>query len=118
MKVKFNNEDVFRNVGPFAEGAEEIHLWDMPENLNGFVLFEDDEKTVIRDCSGFIYRYNIYDDPETTTLIVYTDNPDCKQSKPDPNETFTEWDPPVNESDLVSAVADLMMEVDMMKMGM
>lgn len=117
MKIKFNNETEFHTLSSYGMSQHEFATFGIPENLSGFVLYEDDEVTEIEDYSGFIYRHNPYDDVNTWG-IIYTDDPDNIKPAPDPNAKVVVFEDPVSQEELTEAVADLMVEVDIIKLGL
>lgn len=118
MKVKFNSSEIFTSIhrcqiAPnFVKLVAEDLVWD----LSGFVMYEDDEETIIRDCSDYNYQWNIYTD--IPNGVVLTNSETEKEKEPDPNapKPMELLDPLTNE-ELTECVADLMTEVDMIKMG-
>ena len=114
MKIKFKDSDECISLNVYLVDTYRVTVGyeDISENLSGFILYEDDEKTVIKDCSDFIYRWDIY--YPTEGMIVYTNSEIDRQDDVDPN-TGSMYESPIGIEDLISCVADLMFENSLMK---
>lgn len=115
--IRYNNEDVSIRLGAFSVSSSIISLMypNVRENLNGFVIY-DEEGGVVADGSDFKYRWDVLEgDPDR---IYYTNSPDNVQTKKlDMEDQIEEVDPLTNE-ELTEAVADLMYEVSVAKLGL
>lgn len=119
MKVKFNSSNNFILVRTYMITENIIHLLDdnLVWDLSGFVLYEDDEKTIIKDCSDFIYQWNVY--TEYQKGVTLTNSKTEREGEPDPNEPSPVEDlDPLSNEELTSCVGDLMFEMSLMKMGL
>lgn len=117
MYVKFNDEDIFRRVISYGINPFLINLFgpEIIEDFSGFKLYKDDKETVEKDCSEYIYKWNIYTEYPDGGCI-YTNDQNLKE--PDPKTVVMEETvDPLNDSQLTEVVADLMYEVDMIKLG-
>lgn len=120
MKIKFNDKDdsgVFIPLSSYLLEPHRVTLGykDITENLNGFILYEDDEETVVRDCSNFIYRWDVFYHFGNT--ITYTDLEKERQANINPGEGIA-YESPINIGELTNCVADLMFENSLMKLGL
>lgn len=90
---------------------------DNPEDVSGgFLIYSD--KTLIFDGTKCIYRWDVLD--HKPNIIYYTNDPKCKQEKPFPTiptEVEEQVDSLTNE-ELTNCVADLMYQIDKMKLGL
>lgn len=118
MKVKFNDSKNFITLNGFAIGKGEVTLVGkgIGENLSGFILYEDDETTVVRDCSDFVYRWDIYN--ENANQITFTNSETDRQSKPDKTEKLKEIVDPLSNEELTESVADIIYEISMTQLGL
>lgn len=119
MNVKFNSSETFFKVDSYTIYANMITLIDenLIWDLSGFILYEDDKTTVIRDCSDFIYKWNIYKELEHG--VTLTNSETDREPEPGLNKTSpVEEVFPLNNDELTSCVADLMFETSLMKLGM
>lgn len=66
-------------------GNSENLSWD----LSGFKLYESDGETLIRDCSDYTHRWDIYNQNENK-VVYLTDLEDFTEPDPDTVE-WTEW---------------------------
>lgn len=118
MKVKFNNSENFIILNGLAVGRNKVTLAGdgIGENLSGFVLYNDDETTVVRDCSDFVYRWDIYN--ENTEQITFTNSETDRQSEQVETEMPKEIVDPLSNEELTETVADLMYEVSVAQLGL
>lgn len=117
MKIKFNNEQDFLDLITIGNEKNHIAVFGLSENLSGFIIYEDDEETVIQDCSNFVYRFNPYDDPSVYG-VIYTDIPDHVKPPEDPDaKPIVIESEGVDQYELTQTVAELMMDVDKIKLG-
>ena len=72
MKVKFNDSDNFILLTGYVLYNDKVKLtaFGITENLSGFMLYEDDEKTIVRDCTGYKYKWNIYTEYENGIMLT------------------------------------------------
>lgn len=84
MKVKFNNSENFIQLTSYGMYSNKVDMTGegIAENLSGFILYEDDETTVIRDCSDYKYKWNIYTEYENG--IVLTNSETDREQEPIP----------------------------------
>ena len=119
VKAKFKNEERYHAVGAFAACGDVVTIKGdtITENLSGFILYEDDEKTVIRDYSAYVYKWNIYTD--YTNGIALTKSETNREREPIPCTTPPQEiiDPLTNE-ELTSTIAELLYETSLMQLGM
>lgn len=118
-KVAFKDGETFDILGYcIGKNIVEIHYKykDPKENLSGFIIC-DEAGDIIKDCSDFIYRWDIVD--QRPDRIYYTNDPDYCQTEPFPDlSDIQEQAEPLTNEELTEAVADLMYEVSMMQLGM
>lgn len=87
------------------------------ENLSGFQVYERDY--LIFDGSDYIHRWDVVE--QRPGEIWYTSNPDNKQEEPFPiysGEVEEEQVEPLTNDELTECVAELMCQIDMMKLGL
>lgn len=119
MKVKFENSDKFILLNSYLICSNLVALSyeSIEENLEGFVLYDDDESTIVKNCSDFIYRWDVYE--QRQNQIYYTNNEGYRQREPHPNDPKpVEAVSPLTNEELTQCVADLMFETSLMKLGM
>lgn len=119
MKVKFKNLETFIYLTSYCLYRDKVSMAGdgIEENLNGFILYEDDEETVIRDCSDYKYKWNIYTEYENG--IVLTESRTNREMKPvDNEEDLQEIINPFSNEELTEAVAGLMYELSMIQLGL
>ena len=119
MKVKFNSSKEFIHIRRYTLAPSYVKLIDekLVWDLGGFILYEDDEKTVIRDCSDYNYKWNIY--TEYPNGVVLTNSETEREREPNPNAPApVEIADPLSNEELTEAVADLMYEASMAKLGL
>lgn len=119
MKVKFNDSEDFLSLDGYSITNNIIALIadGIEENLNGFILYENDKKTVVRNCSNFVYRWDIY--KQTENQITYTNLENFTQDElPKDDDPFKEIIFPLTNEELTDCIADLMYETSLMKIGM
>lgn len=82
MKTKFNGLENFLYLSSYCLYQDKVFLSGngIEENLNGFILYEDDEETVVRDCSDYKYKWNIY--TEYDNGIVLTNSETDREQAP------------------------------------
>lgn len=78
MYVKFLNEETKKYLDGYGVSKKIISLVcpNQEENLNGFILYDDDGNTV-KDCSDFVYRWDVLENDQSK--IYYTNDPNYKQ---------------------------------------
>lgn len=120
MKAKFNDSEEFITLRGWVIGGNQVTMVTddigKSENLSGFKLYADDEETVIRDCSDYVYRWDIY--TEKKDQITYTNSETYRQGEPSKTETPKEIVDPLTNEELTEAVADLMYEVSASQLGL
>ncbi len=118
MKVKFNDSEEFIILQGWVIGKNEVTMIadGIGENLSGFVLYGDDETTVVRDCSDHVYRWDIY--TEKKGQITFTNSETDRQMKPTKMEVQKEIVDPLSNEELTEIVADLMYEVSAAQLGL
>lgn len=120
MKLKFNNaDDNMIDLQSYYISESLIFLQGngVTENLSGFKLYDDDGN-MLKDCSDFVYKWNIYTEYENGIYLT-------------PDEDFREMDPaivveeqvsediePLSNDELTAVVANLMYEIDKNKLGL
>lgn len=90
----------------------------------GFDLY-DTNGSLVKDCSDFIYRWDILNADNTTqpNTIVFTDNMDLQQTMPFwakeeiDKEVANTPDEPLTNEELTEAIADLICEVSLMQLN-
>ncbi len=82
MQIKFNNSKNFIYLTAYCLYQNKVSITGegITENLSGFILYEDDEKTVVRDCSDYKYKWNIYTEYENG--IVLTNSETDREQEP------------------------------------
>ena len=119
MKVKFNNSDNYIFLTGCVLYANKVKLTapGITENLSGFILYEDDEESIVRDCTDYKYKWNIYTEYENGIMLTKLETD--RERKPNPNaEPPREIIDPLTNEELTEAVAELMYETSMMQLGM
>lgn len=118
MKVKFNDSDNFMKLDSYVLYQDKVDMQGqgITENLSGFILYEDDEETIIRDCSEYKHKWNIYTERENG--IVLTESETDRERKPnlDAEKPVEIVDVPNNE-ELAECIADLMYELSASELG-
>lgn len=119
MKIKFNLSENFLYLSSYCLYQDKVFLSGsgIEENLNGFILYEDDEKTVVRDCSDYMYKWNVYTEYENGIVLTNSET-DREQEPIDNTEVLQEIIDPLTNEELTEAVASLMYEVSTMQLGM
>lgn len=81
MKIKYLNKEEYIQINMYMISEDMIFLSypNIEENLSGFIMYDDNDK-IMRDCSDFIYRWNVLDD--NPDRIYYTNIPDYVQTTP------------------------------------
>lgn len=117
MKVIFKNSDEPIELNGYSISEDIITLmYDNPkENLSGFSLYENDGKTLVRNCDDFVYRWDTSYHVEGQ--ITYTNSENNTQPDTDPDSTV-EYISPITNEELTSCVGDLLYETSLMKLGM
>ncbi len=117
QKVVFADGETFFIRGHSArEDLVSLHYREPAENLSGFILYGADGN-IIRDCSDFIYRWDVVDQKENA--IYYTNDPNYRQTEPWPDlSNIPEQAEPLTNEELTEAVADLMYEVSAAQLGL
>lgn len=83
----------------------------------GFSLYEDDEKTLIKDCNDQLYKWNIYTEYENG--ICLTNSLTDRECKPNPNaEPPQEIVDPLTNEELTECIADLIYDTSVMQLGL
>lgn len=116
-KAVFADGEEFELVGySISEKVISLHGKEPVENREGFIIY-DGSGGMIKDCSDFIYRWDVVDQRENE--ICYTDDPECRQIGPwaDLSNAREQVEPLSNE-ELTEAVADLMYDVSMLQLGL
>ncbi len=119
MKVKFSDSDNFIKLDSCVLYRDRVDICGqgITENLSGFMLYEDDEKTLVRNCSAYIYKWNICTERENG--IVLTESETDREREPNPGaEPPQEAIDPLTNDELTECVADLMYEVSMSQLGL
>lgn len=125
MKLKFSEQEEFVKLSSFSIynaislvfiASSEYDLKSDPNIFSGFSLYDDDEKTLIRDYSDYIYQWNIHQECENG--IYLTNDADFHDSEPDPNAKVVEYISPLSNEELTECVADLMYEVSCIQLGL
>lgn len=114
MKVKFKRIDDYIKLKGFVLYNDMVYMRGdginpelIMENPCGFILYKDDEKTVIRDCSDYLYRWDIYNKEENQ--ITLTNSETNQQRKPKENvEPSVEEVGPLSNEELTECVAELL----------
>ena len=119
MKVKFNDSDNFIKLDSYVLYQDKVDMQGqgITENLSGFILYEDDEETIVRDCSEYKHKWNIYTERENG--IVLTESETDRERKPnlDAEKPVEIVDVPNNE-ELAECIADLMYELSASELGL
>lgn len=118
MKVKFNDSKECMSLHGWVieDGIVTLVADGINENLSGFILYDDDEKTVVRDCSDYVYRWDIY--TEKADQITLTNSETYRQRKQDGAEVQKEIVDPLSNEELTEIVADIMYEVSAAQLGL
>lgn len=119
MKVKFNDSEELLQLSGWFIRNDLVTLIsnDISENLNGFILYEDDGETVVKDCSDFVYRWDIYGQKENQ--ISFTNDETFRQKRTDVDDSIPqEIVDPLSNEELTEVVADLMYEVSAAQLGL
>ena len=120
MNIKFNNMQESFRLHAFMETQDVVYInyTDMDENLSGFIIYEQDG-TVYKDCSDFIYRYNVSDND--SQLIGYTYKANFNKTKEEKNPIFSQeniiQNSVLSNEELTTCVANLMYETSLIKLG-
>lgn len=116
MKVKFNSSENFIHVKRYTIGKNFVKLIDdkLSWDLGGFKIYEDDEETIVRDCSDYNYKWNVY--TEYSNGVVLT-NSETDREPPPKDLNPVEIVDPLSNEELTTCVADLMYETSLMKLG-
>ncbi|MDE6601561.1 MAG: hypothetical protein K2K90_05255 [Lachnospiraceae bacterium] len=118
MKVKFNDSENYITLQGWVIGRNMVTLLadGIRENLSGFILYDDDERTVLQDYSDYVYRWDIY--TEKKDQITFTNSETDRQGKPALTEMPKEIVDPLSNEELTEIVADLMYEVSAAQLGL
>lgn len=76
IKYKNKNEAIRLLSCSIGEKMVFVSHPNQEENLNGFILYDDDGNTV-KDCSDFVYRWDVLENDQNK--IYYTNDPNYKQ---------------------------------------
>ena len=120
MQIKFNNMQESFRLHAFMETQDVVYInyADMDENFSGFIIYEQDG-TVYKDCSDYIYRYNVSDND--SQLIGYTYKENYNKTKEEKTPIFSQenilQNGVLSNEELTTCVADLMYETSLMKLG-
>lgn len=91
MKLKFKNQERFIQLSSYTIYStlslvfisSSVHdLKSDPNIFSGFSLYEDDEETLVRDYSDYIYQWNIHQERENG--IYLTNQEDYHDEEPTP----------------------------------
>ena len=125
MKLKFKDKEDFIQLSsytiyttiPLVFIASSEHDLKSDSNIfSGFSLYEDDEETLVRDYSDYIYQWNIHQEHENG--IYLTCDADFHDTEPDQNFKTVEYISPLSNEELTECVAELMYEVSCMQLGL
>lgn len=118
MKVKFNDNDNFMKLDSYVLYQDKVDMQGqgITENLSGFILYEDDEETIIRDCSEYKHKWNIYTERENGIVLTESETDRERKQNPDAEKPVEIVDVPNNE-ELAECIADLMYELSASELG-
>lgn len=118
MKVKFNSSETFIPLLGYGIQPHLVHLFapNLVWDLDGFILYEDDEETVVLDGSNYIYQWNVITERENG--VILTDSETWRETPPDPNAVSVEVVDPLSVDELTDLVGDLMFELSAIKLGL
>lgn len=119
MKVKFNDSDNFIKLDSYVLYQDKVDMQGqgITENLSGFILYEDDEETIVRDCSEYKHKWNIYTERENGIVLTESETDRERKPNPDAEKPVEIVDVPNNE-ELAECIADLMYELSASELGL
>ena len=118
MKVKFNDSENFIQLTGCVIYTEKVKLTapGIQKNFSGFMLYEDDGETLVRDCSEYKYKWNIFTEYEDG--IMLTESETNREREPNLSaEPPQEIIDPLSTEELTEAVADLMYEMSLSQLA-
>lgn len=118
MKVKFNNSDAFVQLTSYGIRQHLVQLFapNLVWDLGGFMIYEDDEKTVVFDGTDYIYQWNVITEWENG--VALTDSKTWRETPPDPNDVPIEVVDPLSIDELTDLVGELMFELSLIQLGL